>query len=256
MNSPFFITLASNASENSHIGDFKISLPYAITLRCQYEIALHSIILPLSQDIITSFPESNGFMENQINLTFNSEVYSVFVQNCSFTSGAELASIINNAIKKRLDVITNGKGESPLVYDRLTKRCHLRLVDNLTEIQFSERLAYFLGYNRTVSSFPCDAKFAVCMGHDLAYIYANDLVEPQILCNVKAPILKVISLPPGNGENIEINVTKPQYLPLRTNELKTIWIQIKNDKNQVIPFNSGKTLLVLHCRPLRNQSIY
>jgi hypothetical protein len=254
MNSPFFITLASNASENSHIGNFKTTLPYAINLRCPYEIALHSIILPLSQDIITNFPETNGFLENQVVLTYMSD--SLFVPTCSFTTGQELVSVINNSIKKQLDIITNGKGEAPLSYDRLTKRCHIRLVDNLSKIQFSERLAYFLGLEGQITAFPCDAKFAVCLGYDLAYIYANDLIEPQILCNVKAPVLKVISLPPGNGENIEINVTKPQYLPLRDNELKNITIQIKNDKNQIIPFNSGKTLLVLHCRPIRNQYVY
>lgn len=255
MSSEFYVTLASNAHSESKIGDFRTKLANVLVFPVSYEVALTSIIYPATHDIITHSVESDNFHENEVKMSIFGEQHSFSIPPCSFSNGEDLVGIVNYQFLKNYLVWNNGKGSKDALihYNKYTNRCSIAKIEGISQIKFSQRIAYFLGIDCELEHFPYFGKYSINHGSDFMFIYVNGLVEPQILSNSKVPLIKVISLPPGHGENVEISFNRPTYVPVQVREVENIWIQIKNDRNELIPFNSGKILMVLHFRPTRSQ---
>ncbi|PIC11795.1 hypothetical protein B9Z55_028851 [Caenorhabditis nigoni] len=97
---------------------------------------------------------------------------------------------------------------------------------------FYEKLA------KTISKFPTVGEYSMFSGSDLMYVYSEGLVEPQVVSHMKVPLLKVIGITAKNMGNVEQSFTNPLYVPVRCKEANQIGIQIKNDRDHFIPFNS------------------
>ncbi|EGT40357.1 hypothetical protein CAEBREN_21559 [Caenorhabditis brenneri] len=250
----FYITLVSNAQSDSTISNFKTNLPSPINLNRAYEVALSSIIYPTSHDLISRNKESQGNYENEFFVHYDKKIIKCRVPNCSFSTPEELLEILNKTLSTALKTATNDpKLEFSLFsYDKAFKRVICEKKEKVTLVEFSERLCYFLGLGRTCKRFPEYGTYSMFSGTDLMYIYSDGLVEPQTVSHMKVPLLKIISITSKNVGNIEQSFTNPLYVPVRCNYISQIGIQIKNDRNHFIPFNSGKIVIVLHFRPITN----
>lgn len=87
-----------------------------------------------------------------------------------------------------------------------------------------------------------EGKYAYDLGAGISYLMVyTDIVCHSIVGNVMAPLLRVVSVPSKArfGDNIIITYDKPLYIPVRTRELHSIEIDIKDDTNETIDFKFG-----------------
>jgi hypothetical protein len=88
----------------------------------------------------------------------------------------------------------------------------------------------------------------------MIYIY-SDICSYQYVGDTFAPVLKVVAVPNNvkYGDYIDINYSSPHYIPIVSNVLDIIEINLRSDIGEIIYFDTGKVLLKLHFRP---KSIY
>lgn len=282
----FYLTLVSNAEKDDLIGDFHARLPSAIRLDRPYEVAICSIIYPSTYQVLTTRPDANGLQENELQVWIGDEVEPVCVHvPCgTFRTATELCRLLNYSVtvavasspseqrnrQHLLALIANltEAGEYDLQtgtvqsdqmldmfsYSRITKHCTIKAVSeqqlqlSVSRVRLSSKLAYILGVDEEIYQFPHVGHHMTSTGTDFMYIYLNNLIEAQIYSNVREPIIRAVSLAHGNGENVEHVFTNPLYVPVRSQEFDQIWVQLKNDQNRVIDFQSGKVCIVLHFR--------
>lgn len=83
--------------------------------------------------------------------------------------------------------------------------------------------------------------------HNL-FIYTN-IVKETLVGNTYMPLLRTVpTLDKNRGTYVSKNYTDPHYLPLSSNYIKHITIDIRDDQGQNIKFQSGKITVKLHFR--------
>ncbi len=117
----------------------------------------------------------------------------------------------------------------------------------------SSKLRYILGFeqpkiygDRNVAKYIPDIR----VGFYSLYVYCS-LVEPQIVGNVTAPLIRSVQIEGNYGNIIEKLYHTPHYVPIVAKEVDRIEIDIKGDNNQSVPFQFGKTVVKLHFRKRR-----
>lgn len=142
-----------------------------------------------------------------------------------------------------------------LSYDQTLKRVKFKkLSDKIKYIELSERLQYMLGFEKPgILDKKQTAKFIPDLrgGFYSLFVYCN-LVEPQIVGNVIAPLLRNVHIEGKHGEIVEKLFNTPHYVPVNAKEVERIEIDIRDDNNQSVPFQFGKTVVKLHFRKKYN----
>ena len=84
----------------------------------------------------------------------------------------------------------------------------------------------------------------------MIYIY-SDICSYQYVGDTYAPLLNIVAVPSNVkfGDYVDINYSSPHYIPIISNVLDTIEINLKSDLGESIYFDTGKVLLKLHFRP-------
>ena len=121
-------------------------------------------------------------------------------------------------------------------------------VDDL-EIKFSKNISNILGlehkyYNsRAIEGVrQCD----IAEGFSALYVYSN-IVEPQIVGNVLAPLLRIVPVQERRKETNQVQTfDHVQYLPVSNNGTQTISTFIRHDDGRLVSFQSGKVIITLH----------
>ena len=72
------------------------------------------------------------------------------------------------------------------------------------------------------------------------------LVEPQVVGDDKVSLLKVVKHSGEFGENVNISFPNLQYVPVSVKSFETIEIDIKDDTQKKVPFQSGEVIVMLH----------
>ena len=84
-------------------------------------------------------------------------------------------------------------------------------------------------------------------------IYINsDLIETQYIGNTRSNVLRIIAPVMKKGEIETFNFNPIFYLPLRVTKFNTIEINITGDTGQLVPFDGGAVITVLHLRRKHN----
>ena len=79
------------------------------------------------------------------------------------------------------------------------------------------------------------------------YVYC-DIVEPQIVGDTSAQLLKSIPAEGKFGDIIAKTFTNIQYVPIRTRSFEAVEILLRNDTGDPVPFERGKVVITLHFR--------
>ena len=84
-------------------------------------------------------------------------------------------------------------------------------------------------------------------GINSLYVY-SDVVDYSIVGSVKAPLLRVVHIPPKSkfGDPVHIMYDRPYYLPLATKDIHEIEIAIRDDSGDLIDFKFGRVEVTLH----------
>ena len=84
-------------------------------------------------------------------------------------------------------------------------------------------------------------------------MYINsDLIETQFIGNTRANVLRVIAPIREKGQIETFNFDPIFYSPLRVTKFTTIEINITGDTGQLVPFDGGVVVIVLHLRRKHN----
>lgn len=82
------------------------------------------------------------------------------------------------------------------------------------------------------------------------YVYC-DLVEPQIIGDTLAPIIRMVNTDFNKytfGENVSKSFTSLQYVPLMKQSFSTVEIDLRDNTGALIPFLGGHSAVTLHFR--------
>ena len=79
------------------------------------------------------------------------------------------------------------------------------------------------------------------------YVYC-DIVEPQIVGDTSAQLLKSIPAEGKFGDIIAKTFTNLQYVPIRTKFFEAVEVLLRNDTGDPVPFERGKVVITLHFR--------
>ncbi|GFU32645.1 uncharacterized transposon-derived protein F54H12.3 [Trichonephila clavipes] len=83
----------------------------------------------------------------------------------------------------------------------------------------------------------------------LIYVY-SDLVEPQIVGDVQAPLLKIVKVEGKDGEVVNAHYTRPHYVPVIRRHFQTVEMVLRLHSGELVPFERGRVIAVLWHRRL------
>jgi hypothetical protein len=78
------------------------------------------------------------------------------------------------------------------------------------------------------------------------FIYAPGLIEPVVIGNVSAPILRMVAIKGWRDDLVEEIYTPIQYHKLLTKEISDIFIELRTVSGELMPFSYGTVTLILH----------
>jgi hypothetical protein len=134
-------------------------------------------------------------------------------------------------------------------FDAQKNRFTVRINTNFVErLEFTEQLAYILGLESTIMTKSTEARFVPDMkgGVSSFFIYAPDLIEPVIIGNVTAPVLRIVNIRGWPDEFVEEIYMPIQYHKLLVKEVSEIFIEIRSPSGALMPFQYGTCTLTLH----------
>ena len=279
----FYLTLPSNTHVGNKTSDFRVNLPDVVKLPGDWDVSLAQIQYPKSWNNITDDPDTRQtFSKNEICITIKDDDYSIFKLNLPvghYDSINDLMSTIINLTEDQakqltLDAIVQSKKDGKMTkkenkhisvlkmvskaifwdYDSIIKRVTVKFnKDFISVIRLSDHLKYILGFEKNdlynwedyknIAKYPVDLRGGI----DGLYVYC-DLVENQIIGNVREPLLRILPVQGSYGEIIDQDFVARHYIPVLKKEFSTVQISIKSDRDLYIPFAFGKVIVKLHFR--------
>lgn len=82
---------------------------------------------------------------------------------------------------------------------------------------------------------------------NLLYVY-NDIIEPQIVGDTFAPLLRVITVKGQDGNMIHELFDRPHYIPLARKNFQTVETVIRTHMGRLVSFERGNLIVKLHFR--------
>lgn len=123
-------------------------------------------------------------------------------------------------------------------------------IDNgfVKQVELSDQLAYILGFDQQIIHKSTLAKFMPDMrgGVSAFHVYAPGLIEPMMIGDVSAPVLRIVTIRGQQDEIVEEQFLSVQYHKLLTKEIAEIFVEIRADSGTLMPFQYGTCCLTLH----------
>ena len=281
----FYIILPSNSghSSNDKTGNFSVYLPKNIQLDGEWEVALTEIIFPYTWVNLPDRVETDGAHTTTVFVQFrNGNVLYFDVSKGQYDTVSQLLKTLNQTLNhnigsfkkhslfqenKSTDLarkISEDKLSNILKFkiDEVSKQVYVAFQTSaIKTVALSKHLSYMLGFESGYISaknvhektwYEEKAKYApdLHVVGDALYVYCN-LVQPQLVGDTCAPLLRIVHVNGTYGNTIEKTFFNRNYLPLIVKNFTRIHIDIKSSDNRYIEFDSGKTIVTLHFRRKR-----
>ena len=248
----FYITLPSNACKGLYptnsLENYKVRLPHTVYFPIKYEVALAEIQYPRSWEMFGE--ETSGRIQVYVPRTADTRGYLLWVDipRGYYDTMDELLEVINQLIATALAEDPN-EHHARFSNALLEQRTLLQASHGLA-LTISQELADMLGFKMTelVGDIKSDYRHDISRGFHSLYVYCS-VCEPQIVGDVKVPLLRTVALQGERGEHVTITYSTPHYVPVSSPQMAIIEVHIKDDMNQDVPFTSGKVVCKLHFRP-------
>uniref|UniRef100_A0A914HIK0 Uncharacterized protein n=1 Tax=Globodera rostochiensis TaxID=31243 RepID=A0A914HIK0_GLORO len=106
-------------------------------------------------------------------------------------------------------------------------------------VKISSQLSYILGF--TTPEFvneKNEARFMPDMSGGVSsfHVYAPDLIEPMMIGDVTAPVLRIVTIRGKPDENVEEQFLAIQYHKLLLKEIAELFIEIRTNSGSLMPF--------------------
>ena len=245
--SSFYITCPSNASmryypENTQ-ASFKINLPKRLYLHGQYEVGLAEIQYPVNWLTFSKARCEHCFIQNGLTK------YKAYMKHARYNTVDEILHVLTTQINTASQA--NGIKRSGIILnlERFTNRVHYSL-DDQVKLILTPELNEALGFlpNQSLvgegsAIYPPDA----FRGFNSLYVYCN-VVDSQIVGDVFAPLLRTVAVSGERGSVVTATFDRPHYVPVSTDEVGMLEINIKDDTGDDVSFQFGKVIVKLHFR--------
>ncbi|KAL3086669.1 hypothetical protein niasHS_008182 [Heterodera schachtii] len=110
------------------------------------------------------------------------------------------------------------------------------------KVEVSPQLAYILGFNNTEFMQPeIGAQFMPDMSGGVSsfHVYTPDLIEPMMIGDVTAPVLRIVTIRGNPDQVVEEQFFAIQYHKLLSKEVSEILIEIRTNSGSLMPFQYG-----------------
>jgi hypothetical protein len=245
----FYMTLPSNASMDLYPGnvlsEYKVQLPRTLHLNHEYETALVEMTYPVTYDILPNTNYDIAMLTVEPGGTFTAKVEGI-----SFSSVRKLIAKVNTTLTHMSKTLKVNDGERVMlshVSDQEKLKLH---VPPNTGVFFEKGIAAILGFKAEewiLKSTKAENHYDLQGGFHSLYVYCS-AVEPQIVGDIYAPLLRTVGLTGLKGETIVRNFIDPHYIKVNVDELRSLEINVKDDTGQNVLFRSGKVICKLHFR--------
>ena len=237
----FYITLPSNSSKKLFPGNtaanYKTQLTHPIDLTGDWEVGLAEI-----QYMHTWYTIKDERIRVGTQMYKLDRYYETFTKLCEK---------LNKDIQERQQ-----PGETcpvKFLYDTYIRKIKIRNPDQIA-IKIPRNVCYLFGFEisnnqKELTVTDCKKKSDYIpdlkQGMYALYVYC-DLVSPHMVGDVKVPLLRIV--PIEKGDIITKTYEHVQYFPVMIKRFHTVEIDIKDDTNQSVSFNGGKSTVTLHFR--------
>ncbi|KAL3104698.1 hypothetical protein niasHT_024930 [Heterodera trifolii] len=110
------------------------------------------------------------------------------------------------------------------------------------KVEVSPQLAYILGFNNTeFMQAENEARFMPDMSGGVSsfHVYTPDLIEPMMIGDVTAPVLRIVTIRGNPDQVVEEQFFAIQYHKLLSKEVAEILIEIRTNSGSLMPFQYG-----------------
>lgn len=242
----FYITLPSDSSlkyfPDNKISHYITRLPSPIELHGEWEVGLVEFMYPHTWYNVNAQNNLIGFDLND-----------------GKKIGRRIPPGFYSSIPEILKAVAIKDHENKIGFEfhPITKRVHIK-VKNGAKVILENGLAQMLGFEtpQSISSLNHDNVETViispyvtdpCAHYRVLLVY-TDIVEPQIVGDVVAPLLRIVNVRGSDGEIVNEQYERPHYLPVSRKIINTIEIVIRTHTGQLTPFERGRSYVKLHFR--------
>ncbi|KAL3109570.1 hypothetical protein niasHT_011208 [Heterodera trifolii] len=110
------------------------------------------------------------------------------------------------------------------------------------KVEVSPQLSYILGFNNTeFMQAENEARFVPDMSGGVSsfHVYTPDLIEPMMIGDVTAPVLRIVTIRGNPDQVVEEQFFAIQYHKLLSKEVSEILIEIRTNSGSLMPFQYG-----------------
>ena len=242
----FYITLPSNASldifPDNKTTSYRVKLPHTINLNGEWEVGLYSISYPntwytlrdINKDTHIYYKDKDGF-------------YSVIDLNYGhYETIQDLIKNVNSALAKYA-----GKGNVVLSLNTLTGKVKVQLKSGYRLILYG-KMSIILGFGapkeRTEIAKTSESPYVADLQIITTIYVYNNILQPQIVGDTSAKLLKTIPVEGKYGDVIMKTFTNIQYVPIQAKSFEDMEILLRTDTGEPVPFERGKVVTTLHFR--------
>lgn len=240
----FYLTLPSDSSRNffpeNKISHFFTRFPTPIELKGEWEVGLVEFIYPHTWYNVNQSTNLIGFDLND-----------------GKKIGRRIPPGFYETVPDILKAITikDIKNKIIFTYSGITKRVSVNVKDGAKVIMHNG-LAQMLGFEPCeIASFDSNIEQTEespyvadpCAHYRVLLIY-SDIVEPQIVGDVLAPLLRIVNVTGKDGEVICVKYDRPHYLPISRKSFDSLEIVIRTHLGELTPFERGRSYVKLHFR--------
>ncbi|KAL3115300.1 hypothetical protein niasHT_013770 [Heterodera trifolii] len=140
------------------------------------------------------------------------------------------------------------------IFDTNINRFELKFDSRyVKKVNLSSQLSYILGFDKTEFVLgENEAKFMPDMNGGVSsfHVYTPNLIEPMMIGDVTAPVLRIVTIRGKPDEMIEEQFLAIQYHRLLIKEVSELLIEIRTNSGSLMPFQYGTCTLTLHFRKL------
>lgn len=155
-----------------------------------------------------------------------------------------------------IEAVRRAEESLNFIYSQEERKFRVQLAQRfIRAVRMTPQLDYLLGFPDTHKE-PLTASALAHYSPDLnggiaaLYIYAPGLIEPVIVGDTSAPVLRIVNVRGANDELVEDSYTNVQYHRLRVKEIAEIRIDIRSTTGELIPFEFGTCTLTLHFKKI------
>lgn len=203
-------------------------------------------------------PKTDDEREQQLNNLYRKHLHALIQAELDEDTRATLEATKDLGLEAWIHAYRKVRNACRFDFDVERQRFQVEMNPKFIErLVLSEQLAYILGLNNgelvaSDSGRVVEARFQPDMrgGISSFFVYTPGLIEPVIVGDVTAPLLRAVNIRGAPDEIVEEQFIAIQYHKLLVKELSEVFVEIRTASGTLMPFQYGTCQLTLHFKKM------